>query len=55
MGKRRRDALGKRRLEGAPTDKNGIRDRRKEKGVATMLTAGRWCSRSRVVNVDGVA
>jgi hypothetical protein len=24
MGKRRRDALGKRRLEGAPTDKNGI-------------------------------
>jgi hypothetical protein len=55
MGKRRRDALGKRRLEGAPTDKNGIRDRRKVKGVATMLTAGRRCSRRRLGVGGGAA
>jgi hypothetical protein len=55
MGKRRRDALGKRRLEGAPTDKNKIRDRRKEKGVATMLTAGRRCSRRRLGVGGGAA
>jgi hypothetical protein len=55
MGKQRRDALGKRRLEGAPTDKNKIRDRRKEKGVATMLTAGRRCSRRRLGVGGGAA
>jgi hypothetical protein len=31
MGKQRRDALGKWRLEGAPTDKDMVRRRRKEK------------------------
>jgi hypothetical protein len=31
MGKQQRDALGKWRLEGAPTDKDMVRRRRKEK------------------------
>jgi hypothetical protein len=55
MGKRRRDALGKRRLEGAPTDENKLRDQRKEKGVVTMLTAGRRCSRLRLGVGGGAA